>query len=74
MTVSLVLPSAESASLELLDATGRRWMSRDVGTLGAGAHRVELSTAGRIPAGLYFLRLTQGGRTAMTRVAMIGAR
>ena len=73
MTVSLTLRSSDAATLELLDATGRRWLGREVGALGAGQHRIELS-AGQVPAGLYFLRLVQSGRQVMTRVAIMGAR
>lgn len=74
MAVSFTLPSSEPATLELLDVSGRRWLGQDVGPLGAGAHRVELRTAGRVPPGLYFLRLAQGGRVAASRVAIAGAR
>jgi hypothetical protein len=74
MAVSFTLPSSEPATLELLDVSGRRWLDREVGSLGAGAHRVELSTGGRVPPGLYFLRLAQGGRVASSRVAIAGAR
>jgi len=73
MTVSLALPSSDPATLELIDATGRRWLDREVGALGAGTHRVELAP-GQVPAGLYFLRLVQGLRMATTRVVMLGAR
>jgi hypothetical protein len=74
MTVSIALRSSEAATLELVDAMGRRWLTRDVGALGAGGHRVELSTAQKMPAGLYFLRLAQAGRMATTRVVVLSAR
>lgn len=70
MSISFVLPSSEPASLDLIDASGRRWVNREVGSLGAGSHRVELTTEGRIPAGLYFLRLAQADRVATRRVAI----
>lgn len=73
MTVSLSLPSSDPATLELIDAAGRRWLGREVGGLGAGLHRVELAPD-PVPAGLYFLRLQQRGRVAMTRVVMLGVR
>lgn len=73
MAVSLSLPNSDPATLELLDAAGRRWLGHEVGGLGAGMHRVELAP-GRVPAGLYFLRLQQRGRVAMTRVVMLGVR
>ena len=71
MAVSLSLPTSDPASLDLIDAAGRRWLGRDLGGLGAGLHRVELAP-GPVPAGLYFLRLQQRGRVAMTRVVMLG--
>ena len=71
MAVSLSLPTADPATLDLIDATGRSWLSRDVGSLGAGMHQVQLAP-GRVPAGLYFLRLQQRGHMAMTRVVMLG--
>ena len=72
MSVSFVLTSEEPASLELLDVSGRRVLERPVGALGAGAHSIDITTAGRIPAGLYFLRLKQAGRVASSRVAIAG--
>lgn len=74
MAVWLSLASSQPAKLELLDVAGRRWLDREVGSLGAGAHRVDLQTAGVVPAGLYFLRLSQAGRVATTRVAVAGGR
>jgi len=74
MSVSFVLASSEPASLELVDVTGRRWMDREVGSLGAGPHRIDIGTEGRFPPGLYFMRLTQAHRVASTRVAIAGAR
>jgi len=74
MTVSFTLASSQSAKLELLDVAGRHVLDREVGSLGAGPHQVDLGTRGTVPAGLYFLRLTQGGHSAATRVVVSGAR
>lgn len=74
MAVSFTLASAAPATLELMDVSGRRWSSQDVGSLGAGAHRVEFSSLDRMPAGLYFVRLAQGERVATSRVAISGGR
>ena len=70
MAVSLSLPTSDPATLELIDAAGRRWLGREV-DLGSGTHQVDLSP-GQVPAGLYFLRLQQHGHVAMTRVVMLG--
>lgn len=74
MSVWFTLPSAEPATLELLDVSGRRALSREVGSFGAGIHSIELATGGQVPPGLYFLRLAQGGRVASSRVAISGTR
>ena len=74
MTVSFTLASSEEATLDLVDVSGRLVLSRKVGNLGAGTHRIDLSsTRNGVEPGLYFLRLVQGARVATTRVA-IGTR
>jgi hypothetical protein len=71
--VSFALASAEAARLDLLDLSGRRLRSREVGSLGAGAHQVELGSARDFRPGMYFVRLSQSGR-ALTRRVVIGGR
>ena len=74
MSVSLALASGAPASLDLVDVAGRRVLNREVGSLGAGQHRIDIATAGQVPPGLYFLRLTQAGRVASSRVAIVAMR
>jgi hypothetical protein len=57
------------ARLELLDVTGRRLASRDVGALGVGRHQVLLDTGARLVPGLYWVRLTQGADVRARHVA-----
>jgi hypothetical protein len=71
MKVSFALPGNAPARLELLDVAGRRVALREVGTLGAGRHEVDLSDGRALDPGLYFLRLTQGRETRTTRVTML---
>ncbi|HUK64547.1 MAG TPA: T9SS type A sorting domain-containing protein, partial [Dongiaceae bacterium] len=71
LAVSFSLPTAEPARLELWDVTGRRVAAREVGSLGAGAHEVDLAFGAHVPAGLYLVRLTQGEAVRATRVAVI---
>jgi hypothetical protein len=61
------------ASLELLDAGGRRVEHRSVGALGPGLHEARFDAAGRSP-GVYFIRLRQGANLATARVTLLGAR
>jgi hypothetical protein len=69
--VSFTLPAAGAATLELLDVGGRRVAAREVGALGAGAHKVALAGERRLAAGVYFVRLTQGAKRATARVTIL---
>ena len=73
-TVSFALPDAAPARLDVFDVHGRRLFGREVGSLGAGSHRIDIRTAGQFPPGLYFLQLSQAGRCASGRVAISGTR
>jgi hypothetical protein len=69
-SVSFSLPSAAPARLELIDLSGRRVFSRDVGALGAGSHHLEIDAARSFAPGMYFLRLAQSGRMLSSRVVI----
>ena len=71
LTVAFTLPDASPATLELVDLAGRRVESRRVEALGVGTHRVSLESPRAHPPGLYFLRLSQGGRTRTARVCLV---
>jgi hypothetical protein len=72
LTVGFTLATRGAASLELLDAAGRRFASREVSGLGAGRHRIELVPDARPRPGVYFVRLTQQGHgTRMRRVVVL---
>lgn len=68
LQVRLSLPSRAPAALIVLDVAGRAVMSREVGTLGPGAHTVRL---GALPVGVYVVRLSQAGRSLSARVAVL---
>ena len=63
LAIAFSLPSGERARLELFDAGGRRIVYREVGSLGPGAHRLNLAENHRLAAGVYAVRLTQGGNS-----------
>jgi hypothetical protein len=71
LRVAFTLPGGQPAVLEAFDVTGRRIAVREVGSLGAGRHVVELASGKPIVAGVYVLRLTQGGRSLTTKVAVM---
>jgi hypothetical protein len=69
--ISFSLPSEAPAILELLDLGGRRVLALDAGSLGAGAHRVNLGHGSNVAPGVYVVRLRQGANTRSTKVAII---
>ena len=71
LTVRFTLPSAASARVELVDVSGRRVVEREIGSLGAGQHTLDLGEGQHIAPGLYLVRLTQGANIRVTRVAVL---
>jgi hypothetical protein len=70
LRVALSLASAEPATLEVFDTSGRRLVSREVGRLGPGPHLVDLDADRALSSGCYFVRLRQSSRE-ITRKALI---
>ncbi len=71
LTVHFTLPSGSVAWLELLDVAGRRIAMREVGSLGAGRHTLDLGEGRRLAPGLYLVWLTQGTSTRTTRAVVL---
>uniref|UniRef100_A0A832I2I1 T9SS type A sorting domain-containing protein n=1 Tax=Eiseniibacteriota bacterium TaxID=2212470 RepID=A0A832I2I1_UNCEI len=72
VVVTFALPRAASASLELVDIGGRRVRTREVGSLGAGRHTVNLTEGtAALPAGVYIVALHAEGRTVTRRVSIV---
>ncbi len=69
--VSFTLPVEGSATLSLVDITGRRVRFRDVGSLGRGRHVLDLGAGDLLPAGIYVVRLEQGGKVSSKRVSVV---
>ena len=67
--VSLALPDATPATLELLDVAGRRLGERPV--TGAGPHLVDVSAGLTLEPGVYLVRLTQGDKRLTARVTVV---
>ena len=70
LTVNFSLPTAAPARLDVMDAAGRRVLARSIETRG-GQHTVTIAAPGELPAGVFFLQLQQGARTAKTRAVVI---
>jgi hypothetical protein len=71
LSIAFSLPVAMPATLEVLDVGGRRVASREVGSLGAGRHTLALGDPRRLAPGIYQVRLRQGARVSVTRVAVL---
>jgi hypothetical protein len=69
LRIDFSLAEGAGASLELVDAAGRRVAERDLGALGAGRHSIELRD--RLPVGVYLVRLTQRGRTLVKKAVVL---
>jgi len=70
-SAGFVLPSSSPARLSLLDLAGREVTAQDVGTLGPGRHVVRLIGTHPTRPGIYFVRLTQAGRTLNSRICVL---
>ncbi len=68
---SFVLPGRGEARLDLLDVAGRRVAGERLGVLEAGEGNVTLALPRTLRPGIYWLRLTHGGRATAARVAVL---
>jgi hypothetical protein len=71
MSVTFTLPLAAPARLEVVDASGRRVMARSLDGVAAGPHTLDLARDGELPAGIYFVRLSQGARMVSARSVIL---
>jgi hypothetical protein len=65
--ISFSLPSPGPAKLEVYDLNGRRTYERDLGTLAAGTHLLEIAPGVRFRPGVYFAVLRFGGERKTAR-------
>ena len=65
------LPEAGPARLDLVDGAGRRLETHEFSFSQRARGSVRLDGEGKLPAGIYWLRLTQAGRTASRKVAVL---
>jgi hypothetical protein len=71
LNVVFGLPTAEPAELDLWDVRGRRVVAREVGSLGAGRHTVNLAESRRVATGIYWVQLVQGANRQRKSLAVI---
>jgi hypothetical protein len=68
---TFTLSGDNRARLEMFDVRGQRVLAREVGALGAGAHRLDVGDAKDYPSGVYFMRLTQSGHSVSSRLVVV---
>jgi hypothetical protein len=71
LSVAFSLPSAAPARIDLVNVAGRLLFSKEVGDRGPGSHIVPLDLSRKLDAGVYFLQLTQEGRTLKAPVTVV---
>ncbi len=71
MSVAFTLPGVSRARLDLVSVAGRIVRSADLSGFAPGRHVVSLDGDRSLPAGTYFLRLSQGGASVSKTVVVI---
>jgi uncharacterized membrane protein len=71
LALRCALPLDMPASVELLDVTGRRVAAERLDGVGAGVTLVRLPHPSVAAPGIYFVRLTQAGRSVSRRVTLL---
>jgi immune inhibitor A len=69
--VAFSLPDAGSATLELIDISGRRVVAQEVGSLGPGRHAVALGGGMSHAPGVYLARLSRAGKSFTVRAVVL---
>ncbi len=72
MRIRFTLPNASAATIEVVDASGRRMISREVGTMGAGQHELDLRSQKFAP-GVYWIRLKQADHMFTSRAVVLAS-
>jgi hypothetical protein len=71
LSVFFILPRAGDATLELVDISGRVW-AQETQSLNAGPHAASLAAERQLPAGVYFVRLSEAGKSTVERFTILG--
>lgn len=71
ISVRFTLRGGESASIDVMDITGRRMLTRTLDSFGHGSHTVGLLSGAGVAPGLYLVRLREGNAVCTTRVVRV---
>jgi hypothetical protein len=69
--VTFSLPDVRPATITAYDVGGRLIETRDVAGFGPGVHTIMLGERERLPSGVYFVRLTQAGKSLTVRAILV---
>ncbi|HKQ58561.1 MAG TPA: T9SS type A sorting domain-containing protein [Candidatus Eisenbacteria bacterium] len=72
LKITFTLPRAMPATIEVVDATGRRVVTREVGGMGVGRHELDLGRE-RLAPGVYWARLVQGDRMSAAKLVVLAS-
>src|SRR6185295_7283555 len=70
-SIQYTLANPAPASLDLVDIAGRSVAHQSLGAEGPGRHVVRFSPRKGLPPGTYWVRLTQAGQSAVSRIVLI---
>ncbi len=71
MNVAFTLSGVSTARLDLVSVAGRIVGTMDLAGRGPGRHVVDFAAAKKVPAGTYFLRLTQNAKSVTKTVVVV---
>jgi hypothetical protein len=71
LAIGFSLPDAAPARLAIYSVSGRLVRSLDVGAMGPGRHRVAMSGENALAPGIYFVRLTRGRESRVSKIAVV---
>lgn len=69
--LAFTLADGSPATLEVHDVAGRRVLTREVGSLGAGRHELRVEESAALAAGIYLVRLRAGGEVRQARGVIV---
>ena len=69
--LQVTVPSASAVRLEMFDVAGRRLADRSFTPAAIGRNAIPLAEARALRAGIYLVRVTQGGKSAVGRALIV---
>jgi len=68
--LQVTVPGASTVRLEMFDIAGRRLVDRSFTPTAAGRNAIPLAEARSLRAGIYLVRVTQNGKSAVGRAVV----